>query len=135
MFSGHSLAEHEMKGPYRNLNDAMRHAYGDGRMEGLMPGDSEIWYRKHDLPGEFTVAGIDPENLERTHRLLGSISCCDLERIFYLMQGEIWSPKGEARELIQSKGLHHTSMSVGDVVRFADGSVFACDMQGWKKLK
>jgi hypothetical protein len=33
------------------------------------------------------------------------------------MQGEVWSPNGEARELILSKGLEHTSMTVGDVIR------------------
>jgi hypothetical protein len=37
------------------------------------------------------------------------------------MQGEVWSPNGEARGLIEAKGLLHTSMSVGDVVVGPDG--------------
>ena len=35
---------------------------------------------------------------------------------FHTFQGEVWSPKGEARFLIQALGLSHTSMSVGDVL-------------------
>lgn len=40
----------------------------------------------------------------------------NLEKIFQTMQGHMWSPEGEARELIIALGLHHTSMSVGDLV-------------------
>lgn len=32
------------------------------------------------------------------------------------MQGENWSPNGEAKELIRPLGLKHTSMSVGDII-------------------
>lgn len=38
------------------------------------------------------------------------------EQIFELMQGETWSPEGEARSLIEAVGLRHTSMSVGDCI-------------------
>lgn len=38
------------------------------------------------------------------------------ESIYYRCQGEIWSPQGEANPLIRGNGLHHTSMSIGDVV-------------------
>ncbi len=37
-------------------------------------------------------------------------------KVFGMMQGERWSPKGEARRMIRELGLHHTSMSVGDVM-------------------
>lgn len=40
----------------------------------------------------------------------------ELEQIYSDMQGERWSPNGEARFLIKSLNLQHTSMSVGDVV-------------------
>jgi hypothetical protein len=39
-----------------------------------------------------------------------------LDVIFYEMQGDVWSPHGEARELIKSLGLSHASMSIGDAV-------------------
>ncbi|MCP3927282.1 MAG: hypothetical protein GY714_32385 [Desulfobacterales bacterium] len=48
---------------------------------------------------------------------LFNIQANDMEEIFLYMQGEVWSPAGEARELIRALGLVHTSMSVGDVIR------------------
>jgi hypothetical protein len=32
------------------------------------------------------------------------------------MHVDIWSPNGEALDLIQNKGLQHTSMTIGDVL-------------------
>jgi hypothetical protein len=46
------------------------------------------------------------------------------EQTFIRMQGENWSPQGEARDLIASKGLSHTSFSVGDIVQI-DGTFYA----------
>jgi len=51
------------------------------------------------------------------------------------MQGEIWSPNGEARPLIESLGLSHTSMSVGDV--FEDestGKLYLCEFYSFKEV-
>ena len=50
------------------------------------------------------------------------------------MQGEAWSPNGEARELIVSLGLHHTSMSIGDVVQDDDSAYWMCAHLGWQRL-
>jgi hypothetical protein len=66
--------------------------------------------------------------LEKTHVFLCETEARDLDHVFYNMQGEIWSPNGEARELIQSKGLRHTSMSVGDVIEL-DGSYWLPDLR------
>jgi len=55
-------------------------------------------------------------SLDKTHRFVKRIEAKGLEEVFFNMQGEVWSPNGEARELIRSLGLKHTSMSVGDVV-------------------
>jgi hypothetical protein len=38
------------------------------------------------------------------------------EDAFVRLQGEVWSPNGEQREYIESLGLSHTSMSVGDIL-------------------
>jgi hypothetical protein len=57
----------------------------------------------------------DPANLEATHVHLKDVEAEGLERLWCAMQGEVWSPNGEARPLIEAKGLQHTSMSVGDV--------------------
>lgn len=58
----------------------------------------------------------NPGDLSETHVLLGSIAATNLDLIYSVMQGECWSPNGEANNLIERKGLEHTSMSVGDVI-------------------
>ncbi len=86
---------------------------------------TEVWYMKpsywrtgsmgHKFAKEH--GGLPSvENLGATHELLGTVPEVNPEKVFMMMQGEFWSPEGEARELISSLGLHHTSMSVGDVV-------------------
>lgn len=57
----------------------------------------------------------------------------DLEDVFYKMQGEVWSPNGEARDLIHSKGLTHTSMSSGDIIEDIEAQKFyMVDFFGFK---
>jgi hypothetical protein len=99
----------------------------------LAPGDLQIWYRRDTLPTQgFIYPAIDPNNLEETHILLGEIQGADnLEMIFCPLQGESWSPNGEAHDLITSLGLHHTSMSIGDVIRKSNGTVYVVGMCGF----
>jgi hypothetical protein len=84
-------------------------------------------------------------NLLGTHHFLGSFSqtleigenLTDheiLHAVFYMMQGEVWSPNGEAHDLITSLPcVFHTSMSVGDVVDIR-GRRYVCASTGWKLL-
>jgi hypothetical protein len=59
-----------------------------------------------------------------------------LEKVFYRMQGEVWSPNGEAKDLIMSLGVQHTSMSTGDIVRDNDtGNIWRVEDFGWKKIE
>ena len=74
------------------------------------------------------------ELLPVTHRFVCELDVPRLENVFVRMQGEVWSPNGEARELIASLGLHHTSMSIGDVVRDDDGVHWMCAHRGWQRL-
>lgn len=100
-------------------------------------GTTQIWYMRP----EFFRTGIseekepDPSFLSRTHRLVGSIDATDLETIFVKMQGENWSPNGEARQWLQHVGLKHTSLSIGDVVRFANGETYVCAAVGWERIE
>ena len=56
------------------------------------------------------------------------------ETTFNNMQGEVFSPNGEARELIASlDGVHHTSMSVGDMVQ-VDGDFYFCSAFGFHRI-
>jgi|SRR6185369_1948691 len=75
----------------------------------------------------------DPTALDKTHVMLRDVEAKDFEDLFRKMQGEVWSPKGEARPLIRSKGLQHTSMSVGDVA-VVEKEVFIVDNRGWRRL-
>ena len=76
-----------------------------------------IWFAKQPTWRE--VAG--PVNLA-DFIYLGDIRAETLENAFELMQGESYSPNGEASRLIRSLGLTHTSMSVGDLVLDRDSN-------------
>ena len=108
----------------------------------LKEGDTEIWYMRT----EFFAYGIlgyeflkkkgmvpDPKNLNKTHVLMGKVKCADCEIIYAQMQGEVWSPHGEAREMLQEKGVDHTSMCVGDVV-VLEGKVLLVDIMKFREL-
>lgn len=99
----------------------------------------EIWYMRPEWFRDGIMgADPDPTNLDATHVHLKDLILdggeAQLERVFHTMQGEVWSPNGEARSLIAAKGLRHTSMSVGDVVR-VNGDTFRVDSFGFKELK
>lgn len=66
------------------------------------------------VPSFMDLRGVQVEL--KDYAEVGTISADDLEDVFCKMQGECWSPRGEARGLISSLGLRHTSMSVGDIV-------------------
>lgn len=55
------------------------------------------------------------------------------EAVFALLQGEQWSPRGEARDLIKQKGLSHTSMSTGDIMEI-NGKFYIAKNAGFKKI-
>lgn len=76
-------------------------------------GDTTIWYAK-DM---FRRGPVDITNLTNDYAAVGNIDEDDLDNIYMMMQGEMWSPRGEARELITSLGVDHTSMSVGDIIQ------------------
>ncbi|MDH5279561.1 MAG: hypothetical protein OEW52_00260 [Thermoleophilia bacterium] len=77
---------------------------------------------------------VTAATLDRTHVFLREIEAADLHEVYRVSQGEIWSPNGEARELIRSKGLAHTSMSVGDVIVDAAGVAHMVEMVGFLPL-
>ena len=60
---------------------------------------------------DLTIADIP-----RDFVVVKEISAKNMQDAWIKMQGENWSPKGEARPLIEKLGLQHTSMSVGDVM-------------------
>ncbi len=132
---------------YTSINDA---ANQPGLQGFMRAGNVYIWYFKdefrrdammgHRFCTEHGLFQIDLNDLSKTHVKLGGIRANvvldhnDLDPIFGVMQGEEWSPNGEARDLIKSLGLSHTSMSVGDIIE-ADGSIYLVDSCGFVTLK
>lgn len=116
---------------------------------GFESGDVEVWYAKlqHHWDAPFEQIPIELGDLSKTHILLGTTVLPEngglltpllLELLWEQLQGENWSPKGEARVFIRHKGLHHTSMSVGDLfcLRNQEGAreIYKCDSNGFTLL-
>jgi hypothetical protein len=93
----------------------------------------QVWYMKPEWFRQFD-GKIDPTNLSKTHIYLKDIEANGPEGAWVAMQGENWSPSGEARDLIRDKGLRHTSMSVGDVLIDEGGDVLKVASCGFKNL-
>ena len=73
------------------------------------------------------------DTLTKTHSKIGSINTVDLSKIYGLMQGENWSPNGEANDLIDNSEVGHTSMSVGDIIKM-NGIMHMVDKRGFLVL-
>jgi len=58
----------------------------------------------------------DPNNLSATHVYLKEIEADNQEEALSRMRAKSWSPNGEALDLLHSKGLQHTTMTIGDVL-------------------
>lgn len=116
---------------YTSVNDAAIYS------EILAPGDVAVWYRKNFTDNVLNaISKISKESIEKTHIKLGEIAGHEnFEEIFNAMQGETWSPNGEARELIKSLGLDHTSMSVGDIIQSSSGRLLLVDFAGFAEIK
>ena len=92
-----------------------------------------VYYRKD--PDFMIDPNLTIEDIPNTHTLLLTIRAEDEEGAFGYMQGEVWSPQGQARELIEALQLKHTSMSVGDVVEdVRDGKFLQVAGMGWNVL-
>ena len=116
---------------YKTLNDAAK----EQKLPSLEKGQTKIWYSKDFRSALLAVFQnkVFKAEVNETHTLLGEIASTNLNEIYGLMQGENWSPGGEARQLIQDKKLQHTSMSVGDIIQIDD--VFHCvESNGFKIL-
>ncbi len=114
---------------YTTLNDAA----GKTGNQGYAAGETKVWYMRPEQTRDLMVGhefcfkkGLLPSrsDIGKTHVLVGTLSATDPEVIFEMMQGEKWSPCGEARGLIKGLGLSHTSMSIGDVLQIGDDFYF-----------
>lgn len=94
-----------------------------------------VWYKVKPTFNESDV----PKNLSvliEKYRMVRKLNIePDFEKVFLMMQGEIWSPKGEAKSHIKWLGLHHTSMSVGDLIRVKKGNWWIITNLGFNRVK
>ena len=84
--------------------------------------------------GQLRIPLLTVPRLRHSHVRVTAIEADSRAEAWLKMQGENWSPHGEAREQIQSLGLSHTSMSVGDVLRDKAGVYWECLDHGWRPL-
>jgi hypothetical protein len=95
--------------------------------DAFAPGSYEIWYSREEFFRDASMGyewlwerNLEPKtqaDLEKNWVKLGTMMPAKLEDIFYHLQGEKWSPNGEAYDFIGNSGSAHTSMSVGDIIK------------------
>jgi len=95
---------------------------------------STEFYNKIQLMGFKGKIAITKEEFKANYKFVADVCSVNLEYVFMRMQGENWSPHGEARDLITALGVGHTSMSVGDIAQTADGSYHIVANFGFDKL-
>ncbi len=107
----------------------------------------QIWYMKPEwfhngIMGvdvmKATGTMPDSNDLTKTHVHLKDISIASLDKAYIEMQGERWSSgklQAEAQALLDSKGLSHTSMCMGDIIIDDQGVAHIVDALGWSPLE
>ncbi len=95
----------------------------------------QVWYMRPEFFRDGVFGKLpDAANLSATHIHLKDIETTGLDMVYRHMQGEVWSPNAEARELIEAKGLEHTSMCVGDVIIDDVGNAHLVAPVGFKAI-
>ena len=94
----------------------------------------QIWYMKPSFLRGIVGNSPDPNDLSATHVHLKDIEADNREDAFDRMQAGIWSPNGDALDLIQSKELQRTSMTIGDVLVDETDAVYLVTGIGFSRL-
>ena len=75
----------------------------------------QLWYMKPSFLRGAVGSSPDRNNLAATHIHLKDIEADSQEDALSRMRAENWSPNGEALDLLQGKGLQHTT-TIDDVL-------------------
>jgi len=97
----------------------------------------DVYYKKGGIEIEDRISPntMTKEYFDKNYRLVVSVITDNLERVYNNMQGENWSPNGEARDLILFLGLSHTSMSIGDIIFcYDDQKYYWCSWLGFDEV-
>jgi len=124
------------------MNDVDIHGFHNGETDIRGLKFYNIYYQKQftgmENEGFKEKEALVDDIIEKNHIHLVSFwisKNTPLDNIFGLMQGECWSPDGEARDLIRLLGLSHTSMSVGDLIEDArEGIIYEVARFGFNKI-
>ena len=95
----------------------------------------QIWYMKPSFIRGIVGSSPDPDHLSATHVHLKDIEADNQEDALSRMRAENWSPNGEALDLLESKGLHHTTMTIGDVLVDESDAVYLVTGIGFSLLR
>lgn len=96
---------------------------------------ANIWYCKPEYSQTYRNPAKPTINrVKHTHVLLKSIDASCADEAWQKMQGEFWSPNGEANGLIAGLALDHTSMDIGDVAEI-DGVWYRVEATGFSVLE
>ncbi|HEV2160297.1 hypothetical protein [Bradyrhizobium sp.] len=94
----------------------------------------QVWYMKPSFLRGVVGNSPDPDDLSATHVHLTDIEADDRENVLHRMRANIWSPNGEALDLLRSKGLEHTTMTIGDVLVDESDAVYLVTALGFSRL-
>jgi hypothetical protein len=94
----------------------------------------QVWYMKPSFLRGIVGNLPDPNNLSATHVHLKDIEANNQEDALHCMRAEIWSPNGEALDLLQSKGIQHVTMTIGDVLVDEGDAVYLVTAIGFSLL-
>jgi hypothetical protein len=97
----------------------------------------QVYYARrptYHASGQLGTPLLTVPRLRHTHVRVTTVEADSRAEAWLKMQGENWSPRGEARPLIEHMGLTHTSMSVGDVLRDEEGVYWECLDLGWRRI-
>jgi len=101
----------------------------------------DIYFTKPEYTREFMMGyeflkehtDLVNRTIAETHVCMGTIRADNLNDVYYKMQGDVYSPEGQAREFIEASGVKRTSMSVGDIV-FVNEEYYMVDNFGFKRI-
>eukprot|EP00746_Dinoflagellata_sp_MGD_P021056 gnl/MRDRNA2_/MRDRNA2_149107_c0_seq1.p1 gnl/MRDRNA2_/MRDRNA2_149107_c0~~gnl/MRDRNA2_/MRDRNA2_149107_c0_seq1.p1 ORF type:complete len:424 (-),score=84.99 gnl/MRDRNA2_/MRDRNA2_149107_c0_seq1:28-1179(-) len=101
----------------------------------FMPNSADVWVK---------MLIENSCSIDATHNPLGEINCPKglkgkdldswLKQVFAALQTSKWTPNGEARKLLSSRGLSHAAMAVGDVVQVGS-QLYAAGLSGFIKVR
>lgn len=95
----------------------------------------DVYYATDALAGRRR----EPERrfvIGETHTYIRTIRASNPDDVYRRMQGLNWSPNGEVVPYIEVlEGIHHTSMSAGDVVLDPTAGAWMCVFEGWRQVE